>query len=811
MPIRTIAIVHHVHTDFGYTDHPQRSQQEHIKYLEQAVDYVLKSSNYPEGARFAWTQEQLYPVRQWWERATQAQKQRFFAAVDTGRLEITGTAFNVTAFLNREEWDAVTNWIPEDLREGCHIRSVMQIDVNGMHTAGMIAAYNRGVRNLFIGPNSYYGVPPMPTPTAFYWQLDDKRKMFVWLNASYNNGYFLFNPNWRQGPVPNYSDLRYRAPERGDIWRADDESILNAHKICLENIAQIEGGTTSGAVAETDGFTKNRVFGGYDLQTLPVSVTSQWRFDNDPPFYPIVDFVRRWNELGLQPRLLLCTASQAMNMVREELGDQAPVYSGEWIDWWANGNASSPREMSYNREAKRILRAAKSPLFGKMEPQQLLTAHKILEDICLYDEHCFGSWQSVSNPYSFENLSQTAEKKIYAYRALDGAQCLLADRVRILTKSVRNQIIIWNPTKFAITELVELPIGCMRGAYGSVHCVETGESWPILLTDGVSNFLRPKDPSEFGPENVSRTFGEKCKEQAICFGPVTIPGMSLLHLIPEVQQVERYVPVEKAYVLEKDENGWPIYLKFAGQSTPLISGTFGSIIAVRADGFAPRWTFKDIFENDNEDERRVLRAEHLCEISAYYEKTIVKKTTGQIIFEQVFTHDSVQYGTRVLTVDLLAGRAKLELRINRRSNFLPEVLFLRFDAPGEDTLPVVSNASVLFRPEAEQFPGSCKDFYAIDGWLHYPNGWFLNCRDNALVTFGSTSVVARKTSTDGPGNHIFVRLFDNIWDTNFCANECGIMHFRFTVAADVQLKEAEELCETMNTDPIIEVKIGYTS
>lgn len=37
------------------------------------------------------------------------------------------------------------------------------------------------------------------------------------------------------------------------------------------------------------------------------------------------------------------------------------------------------------------------------------------------------------------------------------------------------------------------------------------------------------------------------------------------------------------------------------------------------------------------------------------------------------------------------------------------------------------------------------------------------------------------------------------------------MHFRFTVAADVQLKEAEELCETMNTDPIIEVKMGYTS
>ena len=86
MSIKTIAIVHHVHTDFGYTDHPCRTKMEHIKYIDQAVDYILRSSDYPEGARFAWTQEQLYPLRQWWEIASDDQKKRFFQAVDTGRL-----------------------------------------------------------------------------------------------------------------------------------------------------------------------------------------------------------------------------------------------------------------------------------------------------------------------------------------------------------------------------------------------------------------------------------------------------------------------------------------------------------------------------------------------------------------------------------------------------------------------------------------------------------------------------------------------------------------------------------------------------
>lgn len=155
----------------------------------------------------------------------------------------------------------------------------MQIDVNGMHTAGMVSAYERGVWNLFIGPNSYYGAPPVPTPAAFHRQIDKDKKMFVWLNSSYNNGTFMFNKNWRQGPVPNYSDLRYRAPEEGDIWASDDASIMEAHRLCLESVALIEGSAKCNGAAETDGFTKNRVFGGYAMKTLPVSVTSQWRVD----------------------------------------------------------------------------------------------------------------------------------------------------------------------------------------------------------------------------------------------------------------------------------------------------------------------------------------------------------------------------------------------------------------------------------------------------------------------------------------------------------------------------------------------------
>lgn len=810
MAIQTIAIVHHVHTDFGYTDHPCRTKQEHVKYIDQAVDYVLASSDYPEGARFAWTQEQLYPVRQWWETATQEQKNRFFEAIATGRLEITGTPFNVTAFMDKEEWEAAMSWLPQNLWDACNIRSIMQIDVNGMHTAGMVSAYSRGIRNMFIGPNSYYGAPPMPTPAAFNWKIDNDKQLFVWLNASYNNGTFMFNKNWRQGPVPNYSDLRYRQPEAGDIWASDDASIMEAHRLCLENIALIEGTAQQNATAETDGFTKNRVFGGYSLKTLPVSVTSQWRVDNDPPFYPIVDFVKRWNELGLMPRLLLCTASQAMEMVKEEMGDDIPTYSGEWIDWWANGNASAPVEMSYNREAKRVLRAAKSPLFGAMNPQQEVVAREIIENICLYDEHCFSSWQSVSNPYSFANVSQTAEKNTYVYRALDGAQCLLAERARSVTEDVKNQIVVFNPSATDTAVFIDLPLNCMRGEYQSVRCEETGEVLPIDYVDGVANFLRPSDPSEFSRENVSRTFSDQCERQGVRFGPVKIPALGKVHLVPQAEIAEKQCVDTLSYTLETDANGWPVKLHLEGQSTPVIDGVFGELVAVRADGFSPRWTFKDIFENDDAEERAALRQEHLFEVCATYSQTKMTESFGQLRFEQPVYHDACLFATRVLVVDLINGKVDLEFRMNRRSDFAPEVLFLRIDAPSENAFPYISNAGAAFRPELDQLSGSCMDFYAIDGWVHYPNRWLLNSVDSALVTFGTTSVVSRKTATEGPANHIYVRLFDNLWDTNFSANACGMMRFRFNAVADIAKEQSSVVAEAISAEPIVVVKMGYT-
>ena len=120
-------------------------------------------------------------------------------------------------------------------------------------------------------------------------------------------------------------------------------------------------------------------------------MTSMWRFDNDPPFPPLTDFVAAWNRLGLQPRLRLTTVSEAMQALEQAAGATAPEYTGEWTDWWANGTAGAPREVAASRLAKRHLAAVQSPVWGPLDTTSRQQLNHLYQDLCLFDEHTWGS------------------------------------------------------------------------------------------------------------------------------------------------------------------------------------------------------------------------------------------------------------------------------------------------------------------------------------------------------------------------------------------------------------------------------------
>jgi hypothetical protein len=344
--IKTVYLLHFSHTDFGFTDHPSVCRDYYRRYLDIAVDATLATVKAPPERRFYWTAESTTPVADWWAAASPARRKDFTRAIQSGQLEIGALPFNNTPFLNQAQWQVMMHWLPEEVWKLVKPTVAIQNDVNGFPRAGALMLLDRGVKYLFTGINSDSGGPPFRQPSAFWWKMPDGRRLFVWLNTGYGSGFDLFEPReWRRGPVPLAADTRYRPPRAGDILKTDESSMRAAHQRCVEQLRAMEKS-------------------GYDADVLTISITSQWRFDNDPPFPPIAEFVAAWNRLGFQPRLQMATVSTAMKHLEKSWGSRAPEYSGEWTDWWANGTASAPREVSASRFAKRYLAEAQSPLWG---------------------------------------------------------------------------------------------------------------------------------------------------------------------------------------------------------------------------------------------------------------------------------------------------------------------------------------------------------------------------------------------------------------------------------------------------------------
>lgn len=294
MKIKRIDIIHHSHSDYGYTDHPAVTRELQKRYIDMALNMVSATKDNKPGEKFCWTSEVLEPVWEWWKEADDKRKEQLLKAVQVGQFEVCGFVFNNTPFLNEDQWNKLFSWIPDELWDKLKIQAGMQIDVNGIPLAGVVRAAKKGIKYIWAGPNSYLGSVPFKQPSTFKWLMPDGCEILVWLNSGYSNAHYLFNDNWRQGPVPMAADLRYRSPVKGDIFKADRESILKAHEKCLGNIRileappEMQAGIKQGRQIENTQFSSS---GGYEYDILPISLTNQWRIDNDPPFLPIVDFI----------------------------------------------------------------------------------------------------------------------------------------------------------------------------------------------------------------------------------------------------------------------------------------------------------------------------------------------------------------------------------------------------------------------------------------------------------------------------------------------------------------------------------------
>ena len=105
-PVRqwVIYLMHHTHLDIGYTHTQEEVEQRQMQFLDQVLELIRATNDYPPEAQFKWLPEGLWAVESYLKSAGEAKRRAFIEAVKVGRIGLDALYGNaLTGLYSQEE------------------------------------------------------------------------------------------------------------------------------------------------------------------------------------------------------------------------------------------------------------------------------------------------------------------------------------------------------------------------------------------------------------------------------------------------------------------------------------------------------------------------------------------------------------------------------------------------------------------------------------------------------------------------------------------------------------------------------------
>jgi hypothetical protein len=348
---------------------------------------------------------------------------------------------------------------------------------------------------------------------------------------------------------------------------------------------------------------------------------------------------------------------------------------------------------------------------------------------------------------------------------------------------------------------------CLRDPARSVEDPATGRRVPLLFEPGIQPWGRPRVPGDLSPEDLSATFPDQAPSQVAKFWVERLPANTVLRLKFSPDEAPSAGVGAPAPSVTTNALGWPVSAQWPGMTRPLFLEGFGDVTTVAVQGFAPRHLLADIRAQRGEARER-LRRDTLRDVASESGgPTEVRESPYTVTYTQPIRHPRFQWATRVLEVWKGAPRARLTLRLNRISSAAPEIVYLDFPLPTGSGLPRLSCGGQPFTPFTDQLEGTCRDYFAVDGWADYETAagrWLWVTRDAPLVAFGDAPTLALRQAPPEHVHRLRAMLFNNFWYTNFVADEHGVMEFQFDLVWQPRADgRAQDLADALVTEPVM--------
>lgn len=364
-PIRKIYLLSHTHTDFGYTDHVDAVWLHHRDIHDRMLDVLEESFDAPEGSQHRWTCELTSTTLDYLRHASDRNVERFQTLHKAGRIAVGGLRYHWTPL-------ASPHLAIETLRDidtlrsdfGIDVRSAMQCDVNGLAWFWNDLLVERGVSFLSTHQNPHRGYWGARLPSLWHWKNRSGGSMLVHQGEHYGHG----GTHMHLGLVGK-----------------QDKTLL------------------------TEMLARHAASEAWAADVSVLTITSSANGDNTYPQTELSAAVQDWNAREEVPMEIV-----TLDQLGDVLGavPDLPEQSGEWMDSWCDGVASTPLETAAARAAERLL-----PVLKELQPGDEAAYREAVNALALYDEHTWGAHSSATAPANIFATIQRTAKSNHAYRA----------------------------------------------------------------------------------------------------------------------------------------------------------------------------------------------------------------------------------------------------------------------------------------------------------------------------------------------------------------------------------------------------------
>jgi alpha-mannosidase len=478
--------------------------------------------------------------------------------------------------------------------------------------------------------------------------------------------------------------------------------------------------------------------------------------DNAPPDAALVDKVVAWNTKYAAPKVTIGLAREFFRDFERRHGERVPEFAGDLTPYWEDGAGSTSRETALNRGSAERLSQAEA-LFAMRAPA-LRPAARIEDawkNVLLYSEHTWGAHNSISQPDLPFVTNQWVVKQEFALAADRQSREILDLALATATSTAATPapapetLEVHNTTQWKRTDLVLVPpdlappgiagVTDNRGRPAACQRLASGEL-AFLATEVPAFgsrrfFLGPKPTPPPRPLTVTEA-GFRTSQLTVELDPTTGAIRSLRRAGLEHEFVDPTAAVglnDYRYVLGTNAAGaqpnGPVRISVVDPG-PLVA-------TVRLEGDAPGC-------------RRLVRE--------------MRVTEGLDRIELV-NH-----------VDRLTVRAKDSVHFG-----------FGFHVP--DATVRMETPWAVVRPNADQLPGSCHNWFTVQRWVDLSNrdrGIVWAPVDAPLMQIGaitanlmdSVALHEWRTNTLASAT-VYSWAQNNHWFTNYKADQPGVTTFRY--------------------------------